>query len=151
MIIHYNINDVLINLRSDLRKNDFLKQVGAKRSLHLETFSSVFDGIYSGLIDIEKEYHRFFSEEYDSFEEYLYRKFSLTKNEVDYIIDSNRKDDGIRFFRRAYGFYGYKSILDYLGDDDKEGNILYKKVLNMLSKDVDKVLKFKISKNENKN
>lgn len=130
MVIEIDTYEYLLNLRSDIKKKDFLIFFGAEKGFHKEVFSSIYDSIYTSLIDLEDEYLTFFSREYTDFKSFLLKKMNLNRAEADYVVKSNQEHSTIRFYRRPYGFFGNRSILDYLEDDDLE-----KKVHDLVSVD----------------
>ena len=90
-------------------------------------FKSILTNFLNNIEDIEYNYERFYSLEYDSIEDYLNRKMLIEKEEIDYIFSHRKKGERIYYVDSENSRIGnYNSLFDYEEEDllSKINNIL---------------------------
>ncbi len=75
-----------------LNRKKFLKKVKVKKGLHAEkVFGRIYDELMSETIDIQREYRKYYGEEYGDIGEFLYQKFNIRRSLIDNLIEEMNK------------------------------------------------------------
>lgn len=99
--------------------SDFLEKIQTHNGMIKGSFAEdyvirILRDLIVGAIDMREKYERFYSEEYDSFEEYLYKKECLEKETI--LNIKLERDESIWMLRFTSNNYSIMSILGY--DDE---------------------------------
>lgn len=88
MKLQFDYFTSILIVKKGLSKEKFLQRTGGNAgSFASNTFSRMYDCIFSGTCDLEAEYEEFYKPEYDSFEEFLYRKMNLDEETIASVIE----------------------------------------------------------------
>jgi hypothetical protein len=71
MKLAYDFYKSLLLVNKKLTKEIFLAKTGALDGYSLNMFSRMYDSITSELIDVEREFEKYYSFEYKSFEQFF--------------------------------------------------------------------------------
>lgn len=127
MKLGYEYDESFLLIHKNLTKEVFLEKAGVSSGFSYEMFSHMYDSITSELINMDKEYHEYYSFEYLSLEAFLYKKFNLKPKSINKLIKAREKNPECILYRKddyAYGDYGltqftfsetmYKRIIELL-------------------------------------
>lgn len=99
-----------------LRIPDLIKRIKRQNGMKEDSFAEkyvikILTDLLSGAIDLSEKYRRYYSEEYESFEDFLYKKELFEPEDI-------RKlelgiDDSLWMLRFTTNSYSVKSILGY--------------------------------------
>lgn len=130
-IMIYNYDDFglfFIVIDKNINKEIFLSKVGVKKNTYAEDlFSRMYDAIFSELINLEEEFDKYYSIEYESIQHFLYHKFSIPPNVIkDFFNLKSEKDSYTIFYKKNFYSYGDYGIVRYAFET------LYDKITNIL-------------------
>ena len=73
-------------------RKKFLKKVKVKKGFHAEkVFGRIYDELMSETIDIQREYRKYYAEEYGNIREFLYQKLNVRRSLIDNLIEEMNK------------------------------------------------------------
>jgi hypothetical protein len=113
MKLAYDFSKSLLLINTNLTKEIFILKTGAQDGYALNMFSRMYDSITSELIDVDKEYMKYYSFEYDSLERFLYRKYNLKKEDIAELIEERNSNPDCILYRKddnSYGDYGITQL-----------------------------------------
>ena len=131
--IDSNHLDEILKTDSEFCVSVFLERIRQHNGMKKESFAewyviSILTDLISGAVDLNEIYRRYYSEEYESFEEYLYKKELL---EIETIIGIKlRSDQSLWRLRFTRNNYSIKSILGYEDENLQIINKTLEYVLN---------------------
>lgn len=91
MKLTYDYSKSLLMINKNLTKEIFIQKTGARDGYSLNMFSRMYDSITSELIDIEKEFDKYYSFEYNSFEQFLYKKYNLKSKHIKDLLKEKKE------------------------------------------------------------
>lgn len=109
----YDFYKSIVVLNRKLKLETFLTLTGAEKGYAREMFTRMYEGIFSELIDLESERLRFYGFEYNSLEQYLYRKFNLPEEDIGALMKMKAECEDYGIFRTddlAYGDSGVNQL-----------------------------------------
>lgn len=107
MVLRYDYQSIFV-INRNLTKDIFLQMASIEKDGYAkDMFSRMYDNIFSELIDLEYEYQKYYSKEYDCFERFLYRKMYLDDEDIDKIIEIKKENsDYIVYLKKDDYSYG---------------------------------------------
>ena len=129
MVLAYDFYKSFWLINPQLTEEKFLEIVGAKSGYSLDMFSRIYQSIFSELIDVEKEYEKYYSYEYETFVAYLYKKYNLEVDAIDRLLKLRDEYPDSRVFRKEDHSYGDYQIPNFLEADQMRDKIF--EILNM--------------------
>ena len=114
MKLGYDFYKSLILINKNLTKEIFINRVGVQQGYALNMFSRMFDSITSELINVDVEYEKYFSFEYKSLEQFLYKKYNLKLEVISELINSRKRNPDCILYRKddhSYGDYGIAQFM----------------------------------------
>lgn len=127
MILSYDFYKSIWLINNSLTKEVFLEIVGAKDGYAKNMFSRIYDSVFSERIDMEREYNKYYSFEYESFEKYLYKKYNLEPDDIERLIEEKKKYPHCNIYRKddhSYGDYQIPQLVTSEVMRDRINNIL---------------------------
>lgn len=109
MKLTYDYDKSLFLINRNLTKEIFIKESGVNDGYSHSMFSRMHDSIFSELIDLDKEFEKYYSFEYISMNEFLWRKYNLKSKHIDELNEVRRKNPDCILYRKddySYGDYG---------------------------------------------
>ena len=109
MKLAYDFYKSLLLININLTKEVFIDRTGAKDGYSLNMFLRMYDSVTSELIDVDMEYKKYYSFEYDSLERFLYRKYNLKEEHIIELIWERQNNPDCILYRKddnSYGDYG---------------------------------------------
>ncbi len=106
MKLAYDFYKSFLLINKNLTKNIFIEKTGAKSGYSLNMFSRMYDSITSELIDVEWEYKKFYSFEYKTLEQYLYRKYNIKEEYIIELMEVRRSNPDCVLYRMDELSYG---------------------------------------------
>jgi len=128
MKLSYDFGKSLLLLNSRLTKDIFLEKSGAKNGYSITLFSKMFDSIFSGLIDLEMEFEKYYSFEYDSIEQFLYKKYNLKADHIIELIEQRKNNPDCGLYRKDDYSYGDYAVSQFVFSDT-----MYERIINILT------------------
>ncbi len=101
----------------------FLKLSGMDPAKYAgKLFSSILTNFFYEIEDLEHLYEKFYLLEYDSFEDYLYKKMLIDKEEIDFLIPNQKEGEKLYFADLGHTVSNnYENLFEY-----EEENLLLK-------------------------
>lgn len=127
MKFNYDFYESLLLINSNLTKDIFLEKAGAQDRYSKDMFSRMFDSIFSELISVEEEYSKYYSFEYKSFEQFLYKKYNLDVEEIEKIMKLKKELPNCILYRKEEFSYGEYGIMQFAFSDT-----MYERVCDIL-------------------
>lgn len=109
MKLTYDYDKSLFLIHRNLTKEIFINESGVNDGYSLSMFSRMYDSIFSELIDLDKEFEKYYSFEYNSMDLFLWRKYNLKTihiNELNKVRTINPDCILYRKDEYSYGDYG---------------------------------------------
>lgn len=109
MKLAYDFYKSLLLINKNLTKEIFIERTGVKVGYSLSMFSRMYDSVTSELIDVDEEYEKYYSFEYESMEHFLYRKYNLEGKHIEELMEERKNNPDCLIFRKddnSYGDYG---------------------------------------------
>lgn len=128
MKLSYDFGDSLLLLNRNLTKVIFLEKAKVKSSYSLNLFSKMFDSIFSELIDVENEFKKYYSFEYESIENYLYKKYNLKSDQISRLMEERKSNPDCGLYRKDDYSYGDYGLSQFAFSDT-----MYDRVMNILT------------------
>lgn len=102
-----NIEYYFLTIGKYFNRKKFLKRVKVKKGSHAEkVFGRIYDELMSETIDIQREYRKYYGEEYGDIREFLYQKFNIRRSLIDNLIEEINKGRRV-FSGRKYSSKDY--------------------------------------------
>lgn len=116
----------LLLLNPSISRRKFLKKVGVKKNTYsFDMFYRIYDFIHSELIDLKKEYEKYYSIEYDTYESFIYHKLNIEYDIIESAKQKLKENKSLRLFYKpddlAYGDSG--SIYNFVFSEEMEERI----------------------------
>jgi len=120
LLIQLNDYNYILLINKDLTEGEFLKKVKVKKN----TFAgNLMERVYENLIneasDLLYEYERFYSREYASLGEFLYKKLLIDKDTINLLLD-NFSEEHYLYMGDLTASGNYNLAQFILSDDFKE-------------------------------
>ncbi|MCC5613195.1 hypothetical protein LC612_42585 [Nostoc sp. CHAB 5834] len=109
MKLAYDFYKSLLLINKNLNKEIFIRRIGVKDGYSLRMFSRMYDSVTSELIDVDEEYKKYYSFEYESIEHFLYRKLNLRQDHIEELMNERKDNPDCTLYRKddnSYGDYG---------------------------------------------
>ena len=109
MKLAYDFYKSLLLINRNLNKDIFLEKAGVKYGYSLDIFFRMYDCIFSELIDLDKEYEKYYAFEYRSLELFLYKKYNLKLQYIEELMEERKNNPECLLYRKddnSYGDYG---------------------------------------------
>lgn len=127
MKLGYDFYQSLILVNKNLTKEIFIERTGAKDGYSLNMFSRMYDSITSELIDVDKEYEKYYSFEYESMEHFLYRKYNLKEKYIVELMEARKNNPNCSLYRKDDNSYGDYGIAQFTFSDT-----MYDRVMDII-------------------
>lgn len=127
MKLAYDFYKSLILVNKNLTKEIFLEKTGAKSGYSWDMFCRMYDNITSELIDMEREYEKYYSFEYKTFECFLFRKLNLKYEDLVLLMKEKQENPDCIIYRKEDGSYGDHGIDTFTFSD-----ALYDRITNII-------------------
>jgi len=114
MKLAYDYYKSLLLINKNLTKEIFLEKSGAQSGYSLNMFSRMYDSVTSELINVDLEYKKFYSFEYESIEQFLYRKYNIRGEYIDELMQFRKDNPDCILYRKddnSYGDYGIPQFM----------------------------------------
>lgn len=128
MVLNYDYYKSIWVINPSLSLEKFLEDAGVEKGYALIMFTRIYYSIYSELIDVKIEYEKYYSFEYDSLENYLYKKINLEKKDIKKLNKAVRKNPNSRIFRKDNQFNHDYSISELITSKE-----MYKSIIKILN------------------
>jgi hypothetical protein len=110
MVLNYRYSESLLLINKNLTKELFLQKAGVTKGYAYEMFSSMYDSIHSELINVKEEYNKYYSFEYPTPEDFLYKKLNIKWEHIETVIKQMKKNPDYILYRKSddysHGHYG---------------------------------------------
>ena len=109
MKFSYDYSKSFFLINKELTRDLWLRKSGAQRGYSMDMFSRMYDSIFSELIDVEREYTKYYSFEYTKLEQFLYKKYNLSPEDIEEIMELRKANPDYSLFKKddySYGDYG---------------------------------------------
>lgn len=137
MKLSYDFYKSLLLINKHLTKEIFIEKAGVQDGYSLKMFSRMYDSVTSELIDVDEEYKKYYSFEYNSMEKFLYRKYNLKEEHIIELMEERKNNPDYVLYRKDDNSYGNYGITQFSFSDT-----MYDRVVEILT--------LKIRTNENK-
>ncbi|QQY31749.1 MULTISPECIES: hypothetical protein [Bacteroidota] len=104
-------------MHPDLTEKNFLKKTGAKDGYAKKMFTEMYQSIISERIDVIAEYKKFYSVEYGTLEEYLYKKYNLEVESIEELMEALEENKECRLYRKDQNSYGNWEISTFMNSE----------------------------------
>ncbi|RCW23448.1 hypothetical protein DFO77_1483 [Marinilabilia salmonicolor] len=126
MRIPYDSYSSLLLLNPSVSRRKFLNKVGVKKNTYsYDMFYRIYDFIHSELIDLRKEYEKYYSIEYDTYENFIYHKLNIEYDVIESVKHKLKENKSLRLFYKpdelSYGDSG--SIYNFVFSEEMEERI----------------------------
>ena len=126
MRIQYDSYSSLLLLNPSTSRRKFLKKVGVKKNTYsYDMFYRIYDFIHSEIIDLKKEYERYYFIEYDTYENFIYQKLNVEYDIIESVKQKLKENKSLRLFYKpdelSYGDSG--SIYNFVFSEEMEERI----------------------------
>lgn len=127
MILAYDFYKSFWLINPNLSLKFFLDIVGAEKGYALNMFTRIHNSVYSELIDLESEFEKYYSFEYESFENYLFKKYNIEVKDIERLMKKKKKNPHCRIFKKDDYSYGDYTIPQFITSEP-----MYKRIINVL-------------------
>jgi hypothetical protein len=127
MKLAYDFYKSLLLINKNLTKEIFIEKAGVQDGYSLRMFSRMYDSITSELIDLDEEYKKYYSFEYNSMEKFLYRKYNLKEEDILDLMEERKNNPDCLLYRKDDNSYGDHGIAQFTFSD-----IMYDRVMDIL-------------------
>lgn len=127
MRLAYDYYKSLMLINNKLTKEIFLKMAGAKEGYSLAMFSRMYDSITSELINVDLEFEKYYSFEYESLEQFLYKKYNIRADYINELMKERKFNPECGLYRTDDHSYGDYGIAQFTFSD-----IMFERVMNLL-------------------
>lgn len=117
MVLFYESYKIMVLMHPDLTEKNFLKKTGAKDGYAKKMFTEMYQSIISERIDVIAEYKKFYSAEYGTLEEYLYKKYNLEVESIEELMEALEKNKKCRLYRKDQNSYGNWEISTFMNSE----------------------------------
>jgi hypothetical protein len=131
MVLAYDFYKSFWLLNPKLTKDVFLNIVGANNGYALNMFTRIHYSIFSELIDVENEYVKYYSFEYQTFDDYLFKKYNLDAKEIKKLNKKKNKFPFCKIYRKDDHSYGDYSIPQFITSET-----MYKRITKILKQEI---------------
>ncbi len=128
MKLAYDFYKSLLLINKKLTKELFIERTGVKEGYSLSMFSRMYDSVTSELIDVDEEYKKYYSFEYETMEHFLYRKYNLKGKHIEELIEERKNNPDCLLYRKDDNSYGDYGIAQFTFSD-----IMYNRVMEILT------------------
>lgn len=127
MKLTYSYSKSFLLLNRNLTKKIFLDKSGVKEGYSYIMFSKMYDSIFSELIDLDYEYEKYYSFEYTSLKEFLYKKYNLNEEDITELLEERRKNPACGLYRKDDNSYGDYGLAEFSFSE-----VMYERIINIL-------------------
>ncbi len=127
MKLAYNSYNSILLINKNLTKEIFIERTGVKDGYSLSMFSRMYDSLTSELIDVDEEYKKYYSFEYESMELFLYRKYNLNTKDIEELLEERNNNTECLLYRKDDNSYGDYGIAQFTFSDT-----MYDRVMEIL-------------------
>lgn len=117
MIFHYDGYEFMFLIHQDMSKDKFLEATGAKKGHSKELFGRMYDALRSENINVIEEYEAFYSLEYENLKSYLYRKWNMSYEMVEDIVQQITANPQLQLYRRIERSYQGGGLRNFMSED----------------------------------
>ncbi len=117
MVLFYESYKIMVLIHPDLTEKNFLKKTGAKDGYAKKMFTEMYQSIISERIDVIAEYKKFYSVEYGTLEEYLYKKYNLEVESIEELMEALEENKECRLYRKDQNSYGNWEISTFMNSE----------------------------------
>lgn len=128
MKLGYDFYKSLLLINKNLTKGIFIEKAGVQDGYSLRMFSRMYDSVTSELIDVDKEYKKYYSFEYSSIESFLYRKYNLKEKHIVELMEERKNNPDCLLYRKDDNSYGDYGIAQFTFSDT-----MYDRVMEILT------------------
>ncbi|MFH1900987.1 MAG: hypothetical protein ABIK26_01900 [Candidatus Omnitrophota bacterium] len=116
MIYGYEaFNRYFIIFDKRITRNRFIKRAKVKKnSFSGKLMGRIYDCLTSELVDVLEEYKKFYSLEYEAFEEFLYKKYNLDNETLQLILDKLKESKSLVLYHKKEYTYGDYSLEPFI-------------------------------------
>ncbi len=113
-----------------LTKKKFLKRSKVVKNTYAERLIlMIYDFLNSELVDLRREYKKFYSMEYDNFKIFLERKLNIPISMILELEDYEKRHPQLKLYRKEWGTYGNHNIGTFILSNEMKERI--EKILTM--------------------
>lgn len=109
MKLAYDFYKSVLLINKNLTKEIFIQKSGVEDGYSLNMFSRMYDSLTSELIDVDREFKKYYSFEYENMEHFLYRKYNIKGKYIDELMEVRKENPDCILYRKddnSYGDYG---------------------------------------------
>lgn len=120
----------MVLMHPELTESVFLGKAGAKSGYARKMFTEMYQSIISERIDVIAEYKKFYSIEYPTFEEHLYKKYNLDIELINELVEAVNQNPDCKLYRKDQNSYGNWEISTFINSEtmfDRVNEILLMK------------------------
>lgn len=102
----YDSYNYIMVVNRKLTRQEFVKRCGADNGYASKLFAHLYDCIFVEAMDVEHLYHKYYKVEYDTYSEFLLKRYGMTKfmhKEFMKLLNSNSDLYVIEFSSLNYG------------------------------------------------
>lgn len=110
-------------MHPDLTEETFIKKAGAKKGYALKMFSDMYQSITSEKIDVVQEFEKYYSSEYKSFPNFLFKKYNMKVKLIKQIMDAMEENPKCKLYRKEQNSHGDWGISTFMLSDTLEERI----------------------------
>lgn len=127
MRLSYDFYKSLVLINRNLTKDIFLELSGVRDGYSMNMFSRMYESLTSELIDVDKEYSKYYSFEYKSIEHYLWKKFNFEESDIELLIEERKNNPDCILYRKDELSYGDDGLIQFAFSDT-----MYERINNLL-------------------
>lgn len=128
MKLAYDFYKSLLLINKNLTKEIFLEKSGAQSGYSLNMFSRMYDSVTSELINMDLEYEKFYSFEYENIEQFLYRKYNIKVEYIDELMQFRKDNPDCILYRKDDASYGDYQIPQFMFSEP-----MYDRIIDILT------------------
>ncbi len=100
MKLTYSFDKYLIVINDLLTKEAFLELAGAGKGYSQSLFIRIYDCIFSELVNVEEEYNKYYSIEYENLWLFLFKKYNIKIENIEEIREEKGRNSRNTLFRK---------------------------------------------------
>ncbi|MCM1221834.1 MAG: hypothetical protein NC548_45920 [Lachnospiraceae bacterium] len=117
----------MIVVNKNLSKEYFLSRAGALHGYAKDMFSRIYDSIFSEAERVDDILNKYYSDEYEKIEDFLYSKYCINPSDVDEIMKLVKSNENYVLYDFDELNYGDSGAVTFAFSSD-----MYERIINIL-------------------
>lgn len=100
MKLTYSYDKYLIIINNKITRKMFLDASGAGKGFSFNFFNKIYNCIFSEKINVEEEYEKYYSIEFENIWQYLFKKYNISDENINVIKELKKQDTNNTIYKK---------------------------------------------------